>query len=65
MHSWSSEEAIVPAAERTGEKGKGREVRDGKGQIMEDVLGLWLLFQGQQKTRETSERKKDTICLVF
>lgn len=48
MCSWSSEEALVPEAE-TGEEVTGYKVRGGKGQIEEDVLGLWFFCKGSRK----------------
>lgn len=35
MHSWSSEEFIVPGAERIGEKVRGHEVRGQRSEVVE------------------------------
>lgn len=42
----------------------GCKVRGGRGQIVEDVPGLWLLMQGQWETLEVSGMQRDMICLV-
>lgn len=63
MPSWSSVEAVVPEAETTGEEVTGYKVRGERGQIMEDVLDLWLLLQGSRRHWRFL-RERDMIYLV-